>query len=76
MEMDVFVVPSAYAARVAADGSFVLHHLPRGAGELVAWNPRARLLRRPMTSTSRPVVLPLLAERPRVVTVIDLGVAP
>lgn len=74
MEMDVLVVPSPYASRVAADGSFVLHDVPAGAGTLVAWNPRARILRKPVSPPlDAPMVVPLVAERPRVVTQVEVG---
>jgi plastocyanin len=77
MEMDVFVVPSRYASRAGADGRFTLHGLPPGPGELVAWNPRARLAHRAVTlPAAAPVVVPLLAERPRVVTEIGVGGRP
>lgn len=73
MELDVFVVPSPYAGKVAADGSFVLRGLPAGPGELFAWNPRARVAHRAVTvPDAEAVTLPLLAERPRVVTRIDV----
>jgi len=77
MEMDVFVVPSPYASRVGADGRFTLRGLPPGPGQLVAWNPRGRLARQSVAlPASAPVSVSLLAERPRVVTEIDVGSRP
>lgn len=74
MEMDILVVPSPYATRVGGDGRFVLHHVPAGMGTLVAWNPRARLLRqRVALPRSNPLVVSLIAERPRVVTRVEVG---
>lgn len=73
MEMDVLVVPTPYAGRVAGDGRFVLHDVPAGAGTLVAWNPRARMVRKTiLVPLDAPASLPLLAERPRVVTRIEV----
>ncbi|HEX5304955.1 MAG TPA: hypothetical protein VFW82_02590 [Dyella sp.] len=77
METDVLVVPSAYAAKVGADGRFVLRGLPAGAGKLYFWNPRGALGVKPITlPASGEVSVTVQAVRPRVLTEIDVGSAP
>jgi plastocyanin len=77
METDVLVVPSAYAAKVAADGRFVLRGLPPGDGKLYYWNPRGVLGARALTLPARgDVNVTVQAVRPRVLTQIDVGSAP
>lgn len=77
METDVLVVPSAYAAKVGADGRFVLRGLPAGAGKLYYWNPRGALgVKAIMLPASGQVSVTVQAVRPRVLTEIDVGNAP
>ena len=77
METDVLVVPSAYAAKVGADGRFVLRGVPAGAGKLYYWNPRGVLGARAITlPASGEVAVTVQAVRPRVLTEIDVGSAP
>ncbi len=74
METDVLVVPSAYAAKVAADGRFVLRGVPAGGGKLYYWNPRGVLGVRAITlPASGEVSITVQAVRPRVLTEIDVG---
>lgn len=42
MEMDMLMVPTAYAAKVDGKGRFELDGLPPGPGTLHFWNPRAQ----------------------------------
>lgn len=77
METDVLVVPSAYAAKVGADGRFVLRGIPAGAGKLYYWNPRGALGAKAITlPASGEVAVTMQAVRPRVLTEIDVGSAP
>lgn len=77
METDVLVVPSAYAAKVGADGRFVLRGVPAGAGKLYYWNPRGVLGARAVTLPANgEVTVTVQAVRPRVLTEIDVGSAP
>lgn len=77
METDVLVVPSAYAAKVGADGRFVLRGLPAGAGQLYYWNPRGVLGAKAVAlPASGEVNVTMQAVRPRVLTEIDVGSAP
>lgn len=77
METDVLVVPSAYAAKVGADGRFVLRGLPAGAGQLYYWNPRGVLGAKAVAlPASGEVSVTVQAVRPRVLTEIDVGSAP
>lgn len=76
METDVLVVPSAYAAKVGADGGFVLRGVPAGAGKLYYWNPRGALGVKAITlPASGEVSVTVQAVRPRVLTEIDVGSA-
>lgn len=77
METDVLVVPSAYAAKVSADGRFVMRGVPAGAGKLYYWNPRGTLGVKAITLPARAdVALTVQAVRPRVLTEIDVGSEP
>lgn len=77
METDVLVVPSAYAAKVGADGRFVLRGVPAGSGKLYYWNPRGVLGAKAVTlPASADVAVTVQAVRPRVLTEIDVGSAP
>lgn len=77
METDVLVVPSAYAAKVGADGRFVLRGVPAGGGKLYYWNPRGALGAKAITlPASGEVSVTVQAVRPRVLTEIDVGSAP
>ena len=77
METDVLVVPSAYAAKVGADGRFTLRGIPPGPGKLYYWNPRGVLGARAITlPASGDVAVTVQAVRPRVLTEIDVESAP
>lgn len=77
METDVLVVPSAYAAKVGADGRFTLRGIPPGPGKLYYWNPRGVLGAKAITlPASGDVAVTVQAVRPRVLTEIDVGSAP
>ncbi len=77
METDVLVVPSAYAAKVGADGRFVLRGIPAGTGRLYYWNPRGALGAKAVTlPISGDVAVTVQAVRPRVLTEIDVGSRP
>jgi plastocyanin len=77
MELDMLVLPTPYAAKVAADGHFTLSGLPVGTGTLHFWNPRA-------APASQTVTLPmadalrqkLLAVKPRMTTQLNTAATP
>lgn len=74
MQAEVLVVPSAYVARVGADGAFTLRGLPAGKGTLYAWNPRVGLQKQAVSVPSAgPISLRLQVTRRAVGTEIDLG---
>jgi len=47
----ILVLDTPYFADVAADGSFELHGLPAGPGEVTVWNPRGEVWRQHLDST-------------------------
>jgi hypothetical protein len=77
MEGEVMIVPSAYASKVAADGSFALRGLPAGQGDVYFWNPRGVLSKQSVKlPMSGPLDLSLEVRRPRVTTEVDVGSQP
>lgn len=77
MELDVLVVPSAYVARVAANGDFTFMGLPAGAGTLHFWNPRAQPVSRRVTlPISTPVSQRIVVVRDRLTTALNVGGKP
>lgn len=73
MEFDLLVVPTPYAASVAANGDFVLHHVPAGPGTLYIWNPRAVLKSQAVTAPATGVAQRLVAIKPRVTAELHVG---
>lgn len=76
MQADLWVVPSPYVGRVAADGSFRLRDVPAGPGTLQFWNPRARPVSQPVRAPMAELRQRLLAIKPRVPTELNLGQRP
>jgi plastocyanin len=77
MELDLLVVPTPFAVRASADGSFHLHGLPAGPGTLHFWNPRAQPASLSITlPTDEPVAQALLAIRPRLTTELNAEARP
>lgn len=77
MELDMLVVPTRYAGKVAADGSFTLRGLPAGAGTLHFWNPRAQPVGRMVTLPMKGALAESLqANRPRMTTQLNIGISP
>jgi plastocyanin len=73
MELDLLVVPTPYMSAVAADGSFVLHGLPSGAGTLFVWNPRGTLKSQAVGAPEKDVSIQFVAIKPRVATELNQG---
>lgn len=73
MEVDLWVIPSPYVGRVAADGSFRVHGVPAGPGTLQIWNPRARPVSMPARAPASGLRERLLLINPRVKTELHLG---
>lgn len=72
MELDVLVVPSAYMAKVGADGNFSLAGLPAGAGTLHFWNPRAQPVSQQVSLPfSGSVSQRIVVARPRLTTALN-----
>lgn len=68
MEFDLLVVPTPYMAAVTANGSFVLHGVPPGAGTLYFWNPRGTLKSQAVSAPGDGIVQRLVAIKSRVAT--------
>ncbi|WP_133949486.1 cupredoxin domain-containing protein [Rhodanobacter sp. TND4FH1] len=74
MELDILVVPSAYMARVGADGHFTLGGLPAGPGTLHFWNPRAQPASQKLSLPMNGAVSQrIVASRPRLTTALNAG---
>lgn len=67
MRADVLVVDTPFFARADSDGRFSMEGVEAGAGELVAWHPRAGFLRRQITLPAEAAFeIELTLVRPRI----------
>lgn len=73
MELDLLVVPTPYVSQVGADGHFVLHGVPQGAGQLYFWNPRTGLVQSSVSAPDAGVRQQLVAVKPAVATELNAG---
>lgn len=73
MELDLLVVPTPYVSQVNADGHFVLHGVPKGAGQLYFWNPRTGLVQSAVSVPAVDLTQQLVAVKPAVATELNAG---
>ncbi|MEO9078867.1 MAG: hypothetical protein ABI268_06095 [Rhodanobacter sp.] len=77
MELDMLVVPTRYAGKVAANGSFTLRGLPAGAGTLHFWNPRAQPVSQRVTLPMKGALTQTLqVTKARMTTQLNTGISP